>query len=450
MIPLYRRLCLLLVVVLGLPGAGAAGIQLEESVEVAKVVSVFRVGFCLLTDAASDTQYVGYYDDERRMTVAKRTLGSDKWSYQVLPSKVGWDSHNYLTMALDETGNLHVTGNMHGDPLVYFVTTVPGEIASLKPRKMTGEREERVTYPKFLTGPAGGLVFNYRDGGSGRGARFYNRFDAQTGSWSRLLDEPLLDGEGKRNAYPLGPVRGPDGWFHLVWVWRMTPDCATNHHLSYARSRDLVAWESISGREVELPMTFDQEFLLIDAIPVGGGIINGGAKLAFDDRKRPLVVYHKSDAWGKMQVYAARPGREGWEICQLSDWDEPVKFSGNGSMGFVGIRIGRPVEAGPGVLAVSYRHRVYGSGRLYFDKRSLKSLEGPFPVSKEIPAALDELASDFPGMGIRRTSDLGESGEEGVRYLLQWESLGAFRDKARKPPFPKPSVLRVHRLGDGR
>ena len=149
-----------------------------------------------------------------------------------------------------------------------------------------------------------------------------------------------------------------------------------------------------------------------------------------------------------MQVYAARPGSKGWVIRQLSDWDEPVEFSGNGSMGFVGIRIGEPVEVAPGVRSVSFRHRVYGSGRLYFDEKSLKPLDGPFPVSKEVPAALDGLESDFPGMGIRRTSDLGGSGVEGVRYLLQWESLGAFRDKARKPPFPEPSVLRVHRVGE--
>ncbi len=44
---------------------------------------------------------------------------------------------------------------------------------------------------------------------------------------------------------PQGPVRGPDGLFHVVWVWRDTPDRATNHHLSYARSRDLQRWETL-------------------------------------------------------------------------------------------------------------------------------------------------------------------------------------------------------------
>ncbi|MBT7066783.1 MAG: hypothetical protein HN919_10805 [Verrucomicrobia bacterium] len=38
------------------------------------------------------------------MTVASRPLDSKKWTYQGLPSKVGWDSHNYITMAMDDDG----------------------------------------------------------------------------------------------------------------------------------------------------------------------------------------------------------------------------------------------------------------------------------------------------------------------------------------------------------
>ena len=92
--------------------------QIEDSLDIAEVPSGFPVGFCLLT--AGKTQYVAYYDKLRRMTVASRPLDSDKWTYQVLPSKVGWDSHNYITMAMDDDGYLHVSGNMHSVPLIYF------------------------------------------------------------------------------------------------------------------------------------------------------------------------------------------------------------------------------------------------------------------------------------------------------------------------------------------
>ncbi len=432
------------------PVVGNSQFSIEESLEVGKAVSDFRVGFSLYTDQAARLQYVAYYDDQRRMTVASRKLDSKRWKFQTLPSKVGWDSHNYVTMAVDRLGHLHVTGNMHVNPLVYFRTSTPGDISSLKASTMTGEREERVTYPRFLTNREGELVFNYRDGGSGRGVRFYNKYDPDTRTWTRLLEKRLIDGGGERNAYPLGPVQGPDGWFHMVWVWRMTPDCATNHHLSYARSRDLISWESSAGRKVELPITFDQDFLLIDPIPVGGGIINGGAKLSFDPQQRPLVTYHKSDPQGHMQIYAARPRKDQWTLHPLTRWKEPIPFSGSGSMGFIGIRANAPIEIKPGVLSLSYQHRDRGRGRIFFDPETLEPLSGPFKVPKELPSSLGTMESNFPGMQGRQANDIADTTSEGVRYLLRWESLGANRDKAPKPPHPKPSTLRLYKLVDAK
>ena len=63
---------------------------------------------------------------------------------------------------------------------------------------------------------------------------------------------PLVDGEGRGNAYFVGPTQGPDGVFHLTWVWRDTPEAATNHDLSDARSRDLVHWEKSNGAPLKL------------------------------------------------------------------------------------------------------------------------------------------------------------------------------------------------------
>ena len=271
---------------------------IEESLEIGEVPSGFPVGFSLLT--AGTRQYVGYYDKDHRMTIASRRVDSDKWQYQILDSKVGWDTHNYITMAIDRDGHLHVSGNMHCVKLIYFRTDKPGDITTLKRYAMTGKAEDRATYPVFLTDLQGELVFNYRDGGSGNGRRIYNKYNRETRNWSRLLNKPLLDGEGKRNAYPMRPVRGPNGWFHIVWVWRDTPDCATNSYLSYAKSRDLIGWESALGEKVELPMTLGNKSLCVDPIESGGGIINGCQRLIFDADDRPVITYHKSDANGNM------------------------------------------------------------------------------------------------------------------------------------------------------
>jgi len=49
-------------------------------------------------------------------------------------------------------------------------------------------------------------------------------------------------------------------------------------------------------------------------------------------------------------------------------------------------------------------------------------------------------------MEIQRVEDSHESGDEHLRYILQWETLGRNHDRPRKPPFPKPSMLRLHTL----
>lgn len=423
----------------------AATFKLAETLDIAPVVSSFSVGFSILTEG--ETQYVAYFDSNHRMTVAARALDSDEWEFHPLPSIVGWDSHNYITMAVDGDGHLHVAGNMHASELVYFRTKRRGSIETLERLPMTGRQEIRVTYPKFLTNPDGQLVFCYRDGGSGNGNHIFNLYDSATRTWKRMLDAPLFDGEGLRSAYPSGPNLGPDGWYHMTWVWRDTSDCATNHHLSHARSRDLIQWESASGRKVELPLKLDQKELWVDPIPSHGGIINGGSRLCFDSKNQPLIAYHKSDGKGHMQIHAARPMGGAWTIRQLTDWDKRIEFSGGGSMGFIGILLGQLSVVEPGVLTMSYRHKDYGSGRLFIDEQTLRPLEKQYPVPKDdLPRELNRRESDFKGMEIRRTSDLGGGDHNKVRYILQWESLGPYRDERPPDPHPEPSMLRLHKL----
>jgi len=436
-------IALFAVVVQTAMAAGPSKWNVERVLDVAPVTAGFPVRFCLLTNG--NRQYVSYYDKNHQMMVASRTLDSDKWEFQMLPSKVNWDSHNYITMVIDRAGQLHVSGNMHADPLVYFRTEKAGDVTTLKKSVMVGELENVVTYPQFLTNLKGDLIFTYRHGGSGNGINPYNIYDPKTQSWSRFLETTLFDGEGKINAYPLGPVRGADGCFHAVWVWRDTPDCATNHDLSYARSKDLIHWESAFGDKVTLPIKIGQTELCVDPIPSHGGIINGSAKLFFDSKNRPVINYHKSDANGNMQIYAARPENGTWKIRQLTDWDKRIEFSGGGSMGFIGITISGLVEAAPGLLMMTYRHRDFGSGRLFIDEETLKPSEQTVEVLPEFPKELSRLESDFPGLGVQRMSDIGDSGDPNVRYVLKWETLGRNRDRKRETTV-EPSMLKLYKL----
>jgi len=433
-----------LVFVSGEFGAGAIGPQVETTLDISRVWSGHPVGFCLLTERSH--QYVAFYDQDRRMTVAQRRIDEDLWQFKRLDSVLGWDSHNYVTMTLDDRGHLHVSGNMHVGPLVYFRTDRPGDIQSLRPiPAMVGRLENRCTYPRFMAGPNGALLFTYRDGASGRGNQIYDVYDSQAQTWRRLLDQPLLDGRGVMNAYPVGPARGPDGFFHLCWVWRDTPDCSTNHDVSYARSRDLVHWETVAGVPIELPITTDTKGVVVDPVPAGGGAINGNTRVGFDGQKRPIVTYHKFDAQARTQVYNARYEADRWQIHQASDWDYRWGFQGGGSIHFE-IRVSAVKTGADGSLSQKYSHQKHGSGIWQLDEGTLRPT-GQMEARPQWPAALLRPESDVPGMGVRWRNDAGAGGEPHGRYVLRWETLGPNRDRPRDV-MPPPSMLRLYKLRD--
>ncbi len=420
--------------------------RVAENIVIDKVPSSFPVGFSLLTHA--ERQYVAFYNADHQMTVGARTLESDKWQLVTLDSKVGWDSHNGITMSVDSKGHLHLSGNMHCVPLIYFRTDRPGDISSFKRHAMTGQNENRCTYPHFLSDAKGRLVFHYRDGGSGNGRRLYNVYDVESKTWSRLLQTPLFDGQGLRNAYPAGPRKGPDGRFHVHWVWRDTPDCATNHHLSYAVSDDLTHWQTAAGRPIILPITLAMKPVIVDPIPSGGGIINGGAKLVFDSKQRPMIAYHKSDDNGNMQIYVTRFADGKWTRSVITSWDKPVKFSGNGAMPFIGIRVGVPQHRKGNVWSVSYRHRDYGVGIITFSEATLEPTKETLTklAPEVLPAELTRKELTFPGIRIRHASDLNKSSNPNVRYILKWEVLPPNHDRKPSGPLPPPSTLRLIKL----
>lgn len=407
-----------------------------DSLIIDRVWSGHPVGFALLTRPPH--QFIAYYDSSRAMIVKHRQLDSDQWTKKVLPETIGWDSHNYIAMTLDSKGHLHVSGNMHADPLVYFQATAPYDIASLERRsKLIGNLENRATYPKFFSDPAGDLIFTYRDGGSGNGNQVYNRYDPDSGQWSRLLDEPLVNGQGAMNAYLHGPVPGPDGYYHLIWVWRDTPDAATNHDISYARSRDLIHWEKSDGSAQSLPITIDN-CEIIDAVPPGAGMINGNTVIGFDRDHRPIVSYHKFDDEGNTQIFNARQTVNGWRIQQATSWDFRWEFGGRGS---IGKRVGlSPVQIEGDQLTQRFWIDTAGTHKYLIDPERL-SVARELPFDQGYPESLNKVRSGFPGMEVQTSA---QRTDDGTLYLLRWETLGRNRDRPRTGPLPEPSSLMLY------
>ena len=428
---------------------------IERILALDSVWSGHPVGFCLLTQ--DDRQYIAYYNASRNMVVGQRKLTDDHFSLYVMPEThrethngtstvLGWDSHNYITIGIDRENFIHVSGNVHAHPLTYFRSTVAGDISTLVQHySMTGEEEDRTTYPKFLKSREGDLIYTYRDGGSGNGNQIYNIYDCQNKTWSRLLDTPLTDGQGQMNAYISSPQLGKDDWYHTYWVWRDTPDCSTNHDLSYIKSPDLINWYNAFGTPVELPATIYQKSAIVDPIPPKGGIINLAAKLVLDQDNNPAFVYHKYDSAGNLQLYTARKNHRQWEYKQITDWDYRWEFKGRGSINSE-VLIEGFTHRNDGSYEVDFWHIKYGNGTILLNDRfeRIGSVIKPEPFSSTLKPE-----GSFPGLTIRTSADIGNSGQDDIRYVLKWETLDRNRDRPREGSLPQPSILYLYELSSG-
>lgn len=411
------------------------------------------VGFSLLTHGSR--QYIAYYNADRRMVLGQRSLEDTTFDLHILPATqresaggtstvVGWDSHNYVTLAVDGDGYIHLAGNMHVHPLTYFRSALPYDISQMTQiQNMVGTEEDRCTYPRFMKTREGALIFQYRDGGSGDGNEIYNIYSTENQSWKRLLEKPLTDGLGQMNAYQSQPTLLEDDYYHVYWVWRDTPDCETNHDLSYMKSPDLINWYNAFGEPVQLSVTPDNIAVIVDPIPVKGGIINLAAKLCLDGELNPVFVYHKYDEAGNLQFYIATVENDAWTYTQVTDWDYRWEFKGRGSI-ISEVRI-RDFKKTPEGYEVDYYHIKYGEKTMVLDEKFhiIENVDRAGTIAAAIP-----LEGDFPGLEVRLQAGNSDSPTDTTHYFLKWETLPNNRDRARPKPWPEPSLLYLYQFMD--
>lgn len=298
----------------------------------------------------STTQFAAFYDADGFMVLARRPLGSDAWHTQRTEHRgTVADAHNSISLGVDGAGYLHVAWDHHGSPLHYARSVAPESLELAAPTAMTGTREQHVTYPQFHVLPNGDLLFLYRDGGSGNGSLVLNRYTTATRKWSTVQPN-LVDGEGQRSPYWDLHV-GYDGTLHLAWIWRDSPDVATNHDLAYARSSDGgVTWTRTDGSALALPITAaTAEYA--QRIPAHRNLMNSPV-IGSDHKFRPYlctywspapdappqfqIVQHDGTAWRVLPGPAAsqsfslagtgtkRPPISRAALLVDSAWDRPV------------------------------------------------------------------------------------------------------------------------------
>jgi len=458
---LLLAICILFISLAAVPQSPAKPIVIDETsktetiIQTIKIDSVWAghpVEFCLYSH--QNRQYIAYYNSERRTVLGQRNLNEDKFQLHILPATtretaggtstvLGWDSHNFLTIGVDKDGYIHLSGNVHVHPLTYFRSTKPNDISTLEQIfSMVGTEEKRTTYPHFMINREGELLYHYRDGGSGNGNEIYNIYNTKTKTWKRLLDVPLTDGQGLMNAYQTQPSLMKDGWYHMYWVWRDTPDCSTNHDLMYMKSPDLKNWYDAFGKQIKLPATLGKKSLIVDPIPVEGGIINLAAKMVLDKKNNPVFVYHKFDEKGFTQFYSAQIENNKWIYKQLTNWDYRWFFSGNGSINS-DILLQRFHKRNAENYEIDYWHIKYGNGTLLLNGKfeNIGKVIKPEPLNKSL-----KVEGNFPGLLIQTSGDIGNKVKKGSRYILKWETIKRNRDRAPELPWPGPSQLYLYKL----
>ena len=126
-------------------------------------------------------QYTAYYDSLGYVTLAKRRLPAGPWQVQCTPYRGNVrDAHNVISLMVDGAGYVHLSFDHHNNPLRYCRGKQPGSLELGELQLMTGQQEQKVSYPEFHRFPGGDLLFLYRDGGSGNGNLVLNRYRPNT------------------------------------------------------------------------------------------------------------------------------------------------------------------------------------------------------------------------------------------------------------------------------
>lgn len=277
-------------------------------------------------------QYVGYYDSQRHVCLARRELPRGEWEV-IRFTDYGFksnDAHNTISLGIcPRDGTIHLAFDHHGHPLHYRcsrkgVATDPRGCtwgATLfSPVTSSLERGHtiRITYPRFWQTPDGGLQFCYRRGGSGNGDRMLVDYDAETGAWrdTRQIDsregsfEDSYGTSHSRCSYPNGYEYGPRGRLHTTWVWRESSQGA-NHDLMYAYSADRGrTWWNNRGDILTEPAHVNSPHVRVVEISRAHGLMNTHGQAVDSKGRIHVVVWHCTDE--SLRAAGSKPGDERW------------------------------------------------------------------------------------------------------------------------------------------
>lgn len=289
--------------------------------------AVFRKNSLVSND---NVQFISYYDGEGFLTLGKRTLGNKCWTMKRTQyTGHAADAHNVISMMVDGDGYLHVAWDHHNGRLRYAKSVEAESLQLGEEEVMVGTEENQVTYPEFYALPSGDLLFFYRDGSSGSGNLIINKYEFAAKKWTRLHTN-LISGEGERNAYWQAYV-DQKGTIHISWVWRESPDVASNHDMAYACSKDGgLTWQRTDGTPYSLPITAENaEYAAW--IPQQSELINQTSMTADEDGNPFIATYWRSADSQIPQYKIIYLANDKWQVKSLDFRKTTFSLSGHGT-----------------------------------------------------------------------------------------------------------------------
>lgn len=286
-------------------------------------------------------QYTAFYVDPQALRLVRRNLETDTIeTYDILGEYNLRDAHNCISLGMDRQGHLHLSYDHHGTRLRYRRGLKPGQINCWTDElPMTGQHEEKVTYPTFIL-PRQGLPLSllYRDGKYDRGTARLKTYDEEQQIWA---DHPhaILSGSDQKpwtsNAYWNHPAIGTDSSLHLSFVWRThalgDEQRINNINIGYACSQDNgLNWMTSKGRAYRLPIT-PTNAETVHPVSPGSNLINQ-CSMALDSRNRPHIVFYADDPDGVPQYQHLRYDGRRWIHQIISQRTQPFALEGGGTL----------------------------------------------------------------------------------------------------------------------
>lgn len=333
----------------------------------------------------NNMQYTAFYVDSKTLRVIQRNIStSEIISSDIFGEYNIRDAHNSISLGMDKECFIHISYDHHATQLKYRRSQAPNNIDSWSDElDMTGQRENKVTYPAFLM-PSGDIPLQmlYRDGNHQKGSAYIKQYSGAEQRWSDN-DSAILSGATSQpwtsNAYWNHPVRDNEGTLHMSFVWRThslgEQQQINNLNVCYAKSFDGgKSWYSSNMKPFRLPIT-QVNAEVVCAISPGSNLINQSS-MAVDSHNQPHIVFYANDSNSIVQYQHLWFNGRYWQHQIISRRTHAFDLCGGGTLR---IPISRPdivIDSSDNVFVI-YR------GDLTEDRMAALCLKAPHYLYKQ-------------------------------------------------------------------